>query len=104
MVDFGNNELPIITQTKLLSLNRTSLYYKPVPPSAKEIAIKHEIDHIYTEDPYLGSRPIRELLVRKGYSISRPTVQKYMREMGIAAICPGPNLSKRNHEHKELTR
>jgi len=99
-VDFENRELPITTQAKLLFLNRTSLYYKPVPPSAKEIAIKHEIDRIYTEDPYLGSRPIREVLIRKGYSISRPTVQKYMREMGIAAISPGPNLSRRDHEHK----
>ena len=32
--------------------------------------------------------------------ISRPTVQNYMREMGIAGITPGPNLSKRNQEHK----
>ena len=34
------------------------------------------------------------------YSVSRPTVQKHMREMGIAAIHPMPNLSCRNHEHK----
>jgi putative transposase len=32
--------------------------------------------------------------------ISRPTVQRYMRQMGIAGICPGPNLSKRNAKHK----
>uniref|UniRef100_UPI0037C81B0B IS3 family transposase n=1 Tax=Paenibacillus elgii TaxID=189691 RepID=UPI0037C81B0B len=30
----------------------------------------------------------------------RPTVAKYMQEMGLQAIIPGPNLSKRNHEHK----
>jgi putative transposase len=65
-----------------------------------EITIKHEIDRIYTDDPYMGSRPITAILNRKGFSISRPTVQKYMREMGISAISPGPNLSRRNHEHK----
>ena len=32
--------------------------------------------------------------------VARETVQRYMREMGIAAIYPGPNLSRRNPEHK----
>lgn len=48
----------------------------------------------------MGSRPITAILNREGISISRPTVAKYMREMGLHAIVPGPNLSKRNHEHK----
>jgi putative transposase len=100
MVDFENVELPLITQADLLSLNRTSLYYKPVQPSTMEICIKHAIDRIYTEDPYMGSRPITAILNREGISISRPTVMNYMREMGIQAIYPGPNLSKRNQEHK----
>jgi len=91
--------LPLTTQTELLSLNRTSLYYCPVPPSPKEITIKHEIDRIYTDDPYMGSRPITTILNRTGFSISRPTVQKYMREVGISAIYPKPNLSKRNPEN-----
>ncbi len=100
-MDFDNRELPLTVQADLLTLNCTSLYYKPVPPSPIEIAIKHEIDRIYTNDPYMGSRPITVILNRdKGFSVSRPTVQKYMREMGIAAISPGPNLSRRNHEHK----
>jgi len=100
LIDFENRILPVTTQTELLSLNRTSLYYRPVTPSSREIAIKHEIDRIYTEDPYLGSRPITTILKRSGFSISRPTVQKYMRQMRIAAIYPKPNLSKKNHEHK----
>lgn len=100
LVEFNQRELPLTVQSDLLSLNRTSLYYKPVEPSSSEISIKHALDEIYTEDPYLGSRPITVLLKRKGYSISRPTVMQYMREMGIRAIVPGPNLSKRNQEHK----
>lgn len=100
LVDFENRKLPLAVQAELLSLNRPSLYYKHVSPSPKEIAIKHEIDRIYTQDPYMGSRPITAILNRNGFKISRPTVQKYMREMGISAIRPGPNLSRRNHEHK----
>ena len=100
MIDFQNMELPLIAQADLLSLNRTSLYYRPVQASSTETSIKHAIDRIYTEDPYMGSRPITAILNREGISISRPTVMKYMREMGIHAIYPGPNLSKRNQEHK----
>lgn len=99
-VDFEQRELPLTLQTDLLSLNRTSLYYKPVAPSSNEISIKHALDEIYTEDLYMGSRPITVVLNRKGFRVSRPTVMQYMREMGIRAIVPGPNLSKRNREHK----
>ncbi|TYO92761.1 IS3 family transposase, partial [Desulfallas thermosapovorans] len=31
---------------------------------------------------------------------NRKAVQRHMREMGIAGISPGPNLSKRNQQHK----
>lgn len=84
LIDFESRELPLTVQAELLTLHRSGIYYKPVPPSPEEIAIKHEIDRIYMEDPYLGSRPITHILKRKDYSVSRPTVQKYMREMGIA--------------------
>jgi putative transposase len=88
------------TQAELLNLNRTGWYYEPVGPSAEEIAAKHRIDEIYTAHPYYGSRRIAVTLCKEGRWISRPTVQCYMREMGIAGISPGPNLSKRSTEHK----
>jgi len=101
MVDWDEDrELPITHQTELLSLNRSSLYYKPVQPSLEEVAIKHRIDEIYTEFPYFGSRRIAAKLRQEGVDINRKRVQRHMREMGIQAIYPGPNLSKRNLEHR----
>ncbi|WP_242649366.1 IS3 family transposase [Syntrophomonas wolfei] len=100
LVDWDNPELPIKTQAELLSLNRTSLYYKPVPPSPEEISIKHLIDEIYTKYPYYGSRRIQAVLNKKGVIINRKAVQRHMREMGIQGICPGPNLSKRDLQHR----
>jgi len=100
LVEWDNPEIPIATQAELLSLNRTSLYYKPVGPWPEEIAIKHRIDEIYTEHPYYGSRRITAQLRREGLEVNRKAVQRHMREMGIAGICPGPNLSKRNQQHK----
>jgi putative transposase len=82
------------------TLSRASLYYEPAGPSAKEIALKHRIDEIYTKYPIYGSRRMTAVLLREGWSISRPTVQGYMRDMGIAGIAPGPNTSRPNPEHK----
>jgi putative transposase len=35
-----------------------------------------------------------------GFAVNRHTVQRYMREMGLEAIAPGPNLAKGNLAHK----
>jgi putative transposase len=100
LVERDSEEISLTTQAKLLSINRTSIYYKPVPPSEEEIAIKHCIDEIYTQRPFYGSRRITVQLRRQNMNVNRKRVQRYMREMGIAGICPGPNLSKRNTAHR----
>ena len=98
MVDWDSAELPLILQAELLSLNRSGLYYQPVPPSPAELWLKRRIDEIYTACPFYGSRKITVEL-KKEIPINRKAVQRHMREMGLSAICPGPNLSKRHAEH-----
>lgn len=98
-MEWEQAELPLSVQAELLSLSRSSLYYEPVPPSAQEVALKHRIDEIYTALPFYGSRRIAAQLQWEGMTINRKTVQRHMREMGIAGIAPGPNLSQRRKEH-----
>ncbi len=98
MIEWEQRELPISTQAQLPGLNRSGLYYQPVPPSAHEVALKHRIDEIYTAHPYYGYRRIAAQLHREALSINQKTVGRYMQEMGLAAIYPGPNLSKRAHQ------
>ncbi len=100
MLEREHPELSMKIQAELLSISRSSLYYHAAAPSEREVAIKHEIDKIYTDHPFYGSRRITAVLNRAKMVVTRPTVQAYMREMGIAGICPGPNLSKRNLEHR----
>lgn len=99
-LEWDRPELPLTVQAELLSLNRTSLYYKPVPPSPEEVRLKHRIDELYTQYPFMGSRRIAAMLRQEGETIHRNTVQTYMREMGLVAIYPGLNLSKRNLQHR----
>lgn len=87
-------------QADLLSLSRRSLYYQPVPPSPEEVALKHRIDELYTAHPFYGSRKLAVLLSEEFGPVNRKRVQRYMQEMGIAGIAPGPNLSKRAQQHR----
>ncbi len=97
-MDWTDRELPLSVQAELLGLNRSGLYYQPLPPSAEELWIKRRIDEIYTEYPFYGSRKITAEL-RKELVINRKAVQRHMREMGLRAITPGPNLSQRRQDH-----
>lgn len=92
----GGLSLPLNRQAELLSISRASLYYKKALPSEREILLKHKIDEIYTAYPFYGYRRIHQQLEREGVSLNRKTVQSYMRQMGLEAIYPGPNLSKRD--------
>jgi len=100
MVDCDNENISITRQAELLSLHRTSLYYKPVGVSDEELRLRRRIDEIYTERPVSGSRYITAILRREGWLINRKRVVRCMRDMGIAGVSPGPNLSKRNLAHK----
>lgn len=100
LLDWDREELPLKTQAELLSLNRSGLYYRPVPPSARELALKAEIDEIFTERPYYGSRRIAVALRQRGWDVNRKAVQRQLRELGLEAVFPGPNLSRRNQEQQ----
>jgi putative transposase len=93
------DELSVTRQCELLGLNRTTLYYRPLPPRAMELLVKQVIDYIYTKWPFLGYRRITNELVNVyGLAVDRNTVLSYMREMGIQAVYPKPGLSKPNME------
>jgi putative transposase len=95
LVDRADPDVSLKDQAALLTLSRSSLYYRPVEPSAEEVALKHRIDEIYTATPFYGARRIAAQLAREGQPINRKTIARYMAEMRLNAIYPGPNLSKR---------
>jgi putative transposase len=98
-VEWDRAEMTLQQQAALLSISRSRLYYQPVAPSAEEIAIKHRLDELYTQYPFYGSRKMKVLL-QPTWSINRKRVQRYMREMGLVAIFPGPKTSQPAPGHK----
>ena len=100
MVEPAQPDVWLTAQADLLSLSRSSLYYKAASPSATEVAAKHRSDELYLDYPYYGARRMAAQLQREGHSLARKTARASMKEMGLLAIYPGPNLSKRQSEHR----
>ena len=95
-----SSELSVRRQCKLLGLTRSQVYYEQKVPSQESIdrkeAIMARIDYWHTIMPAIGARKLKKQLKIDGYTVNRKTIRKYMAEMGIQAIYPKENLSKRN--------
>jgi putative transposase len=63
--------------------------------------LMRQIDVFYLKWPFYGSRRMTEQLRVEGLCINRKRVQRLMREMGLEAIYPKPNLSKPHPQHKK---
>jgi putative transposase len=94
------NLLSIAGQCRLLRLNRSGIYYKPAEPHEDEFEIMRLMDCIHTNRPFLGIRRITDALQGVGHHVNRKRVQRLMQKMGIQAIYPKPNTSKRHSKHK----
>jgi len=99
MIDRGH-DLPLVRQAELLRLSRSTLYYKPRPVPAAELAIMRRIDELHLDYPFAGSRMLRDLLRGEGIAIGRELVATMMRRMGLEALYRRPNTSKPADGHK----
>jgi putative transposase len=92
--------LPVTRQCQLVGLSRSTFYYQPKPISEGDLALMRQIDECHLERPYFGSRRVRDWLEDRGYRLGRSKVQRLMRQMGLTALYPKRNLSRRNQAHK----
>lgn len=97
------DELSMRSQCTLLSLSRSTYYYKPAEETALNLEIMRFIDEHYTKHPHFGSRRMLSWLnMDCGYDINRKRVIRLMRTMGLEAIYPKPNLSKAQEGHEKM--
>jgi putative transposase len=92
--------LSVARQCRLLDLPRSTYYYRPKPVPEADLELMRKIDECHLERPFYGSRRLKDWLELLGYAVSRKKVQRLMREMGLTALYPKRNLSKRNQAHK----
>lgn len=100
MVDTDATSLSLSAQCNLLSISRSSWYYKPIGESELNLNLMRLIDEQFLETPYYGSRQMARFLRRQGYCVGRHRVRRLMRQMGIEAVYQKPRTSKPNLQHK----
>ena len=66
MID-RSHPLPVTTQARLLGLARSSVYYRAVATSERDLALMAAIDEVHTELPFYGARRIRNELGDRGF-------------------------------------
>ena len=97
----SDEEISLVRQCELLSIGRTSIYYRP-GVSPRNIELMHRVDELFTEDPTRGTRRISHALWKRfGLCAGRGKVRRLMDRMGIGAIYPKKRLSMGNKQHKK---
>jgi putative transposase len=89
-----DHDLPVTQQAKVLKLSRSTIYSKPRPVSAEDLALMRRIDELHLDYPFAGVRMLRSLLRRESLMVGRRHVATLMRRMGIEAIYRRPNTSR----------
>ena len=99
MVERDHPELSLSRQCRLLGISRGSFYYEPKGESKESLALMRQIDEQYLKTPWYGSRQMKRALVRQGFDVGRKRIRRLMRLMGLKALAPGPNTSRKHPAH-----
>ena len=89
-------------QCELLSINRSTLYYKsrrqPFPRKDElcELLVKLHDDH-----PYYGRRRLHQMALKNGFAVTQYQVKTLMKELKIVALVPSRNLTRANKQHRK---
>ena len=100
LVEKDHIQLSLSHQCVLLGISRGSWYYQPKGESDFNLQLMREIDEQYLRTPFYGARQMMRYLKRRGHKVGRKRIRRLMRKMGLRAIAPGPETSRRNKAHK----
>jgi putative transposase len=99
MIEPDHPKLSLSAQCRVLSISRSTLYYKPLPASGETLALMKAIDKLFTKYPFFGSRQIAAWLARDGIRAGRHRVRRLMRLMGLEAVYKRPKTSQPHPAH-----
>lgn len=92
--------MSIARQCQLTGLSRSGLYYEPQGESALNLKLMRLLDEQYTRTPFYGVIKMTDALNTQGYAVNPKRVRRLLRQMGLEAIYPKPNLSKPAPGHR----
>lgn len=92
--------ISIARQCDLLGVTRSGFYYQPKGEDAYNLALMRLLDEQYTETPFYGVRRMTIFLQRQGYAVNHKRVARLLDVMGLQAIYPKPDTSRKHPEHR----
>lgn len=99
LVEQDHPQLSMSPQCAVLGISRGSLYDEPKGESELNLQLMREIDEQYLKTPWYGARQMARHLKGAGYDVGHKRIRRLMRKMGLRAIIPGPQTSRRNKAH-----
>ena len=100
MVEPANTNLSVGKQCRLLSISRSSFYYRPKGETALNLALMRQIDEQSLETPFFGVRQMTWHLRNEGHQVNEKRIRRLMRLMGLMPIYQKPDTSKAAKGHK----
>ena len=86
----------MVRQCELLEIHRSGLYYAPKGESELNLELMRMVDEEHMLHPWLGVPRMTDWLREdKGIKINKKRIERLFRLMGISAVGPKPNTSKR---------
>lgn len=97
-----NPQISVVRQCSLLKISRSGLYYQPAGESPLNLSLMSEIDCIFLEHPFFGTRQMCSYLnTNLGYCVGRKRVRRLMKRMGLAPVYQEPRTTVPHPEHKK---
>jgi len=100
MIEPDHPQLSIGRQCELLSISRSSFYYKPMGETGQNLELMRQIDEQFLETPFFGVRQMTWHLRNDGHIVNQKRIRRLMRLMALMPIYQKPNTSKAAKGHK----
>ena len=100
MITADSPKLSITRQCNVLSISRSSFYYRLKGESEANLVLMRRLDELFMKWPFYGSRQMVRQLWREGIGVGRHRVRRLMRLMGLEAIYQAPRTSEPHPAHR----
>eukprot|EP00456_Euglypha_rotunda_P038618 TRINITY_DN29699_c0_g1_i3.p1 TRINITY_DN29699_c0_g1~~TRINITY_DN29699_c0_g1_i3.p1 ORF type:complete len:117 (-),score=20.18 TRINITY_DN29699_c0_g1_i3:10-360(-) len=88
------SKISIRRQCELLSVNRSSLYYKPVPKKPENVKMMEVMDRHLTEHPTEGVRSLLLMFAAIGHHVGPKRMRRLLKLMGRQTLYRRKNLTR----------
>ena len=99
MIEPNHAEISISSQCDLLTISRSSFYYKPKCNSEENLQIMRFLDEQYFKTPFYGTLRLTALLAENGFCVNKKRVRRLMKLIHWQTIYREPRTTICDKSH-----